>query len=109
MFRTTASRLNIAFMFMDNLGYGEPGVCSGGILGVSTPRIAKLASEHTRLLNFKVEAQCTPTRSALMTDRLPIRSGTYEVPLGGIPGRADAVGALSRSCCPREDTLLPLD
>jgi arylsulfatase A-like enzyme len=84
MFRTTASRPNIVFMFMDNLGYGELGVCGGGILGVSTPRIATLASEHTRLLKFNVEAQCTPTRSALMTDRLPIRSGTYTVPLGGI-------------------------
>ncbi|MEA3148433.1 MAG: hypothetical protein QOI53_4078 [Verrucomicrobiota bacterium] len=38
-----------------------------------------------RLLNFNVEAQCTPSRSALMTGRLAIRSGTYEVPFGGGP------------------------
>jgi arylsulfatase len=37
------------------------------------------------LLNFNVEAQCTPSRSALLTGRFSIRSGTYEVPLGGIP------------------------
>ena len=73
-------------MLMDNLGYGELGVYGGGILrGAPTPRIDKLASEGMRLLNFNVEAQCTPTRSAFMTGRFPIRSGTYKVPLGGIP------------------------
>jgi arylsulfatase len=62
---------NIVFMLMDNLGYGELGVYGGGILrGAPTPRIDKLASEGMRLLNFNVESQCTPTRSALMTGRL---------------------------------------
>ena len=76
---------NIVFMLMDNLGYGGLGVYVGGILrGAPTPRIDKLASEGMRLLNFNVEAQCTPSRSALMTGRFSIRSGTYEVPLGGI-------------------------
>src|SRR5262252_5290145 len=77
---------NIVFMLMDNLGYGELGVYGGGILrGAPTPRIDNLASEGMRLLNFNVESQCTPSRSALMTGRFPIRSGTYKVPLGGIP------------------------
>src|SRR5450755_2805386 len=77
---------NIVFMLMDNLGYGELGVYGGGILrGAPTPRIDTLASEGMRLLNFNVEAQCTPSRSALMTGRFSIRSGTYEVPIGGAP------------------------
>jgi arylsulfatase A-like enzyme len=77
---------NIVFMLTDNVGYGELGVYGGGILrGAPTPRIDKLASEGTRLLNFNVEAQCTPSRSALMTGRFAIRSGTYEVPIGGGP------------------------
>jgi arylsulfatase len=77
---------NIVFMLMDNLGYGELGVYGGGILrGAPTPRIDTLASEGMRLLNFNVEAQCTPSRSALMTGRFSIRSGTYEVPYGGAP------------------------
>ena len=77
---------NIVFMLADNLGYGELGVYGGGILrGAATPRIDALAAEGMRLLNFNVEAQCTPTRSALMTGRFSIRSGTYEVPLGGVP------------------------
>src|ERR1041384_4302749 len=80
------SRPNIVFMMADNLGYGELGVYGGGILrGAPTPRIDKLASEGMRLLNFNVEAQCTPSRSALMTGRYPIRSGTHTVPRGGVP------------------------
>jgi arylsulfatase A-like enzyme len=75
---------NIVFIFMDNLGYGELGVYGGGILrGAPTPRIDELAAEGMRLLNFNVEAQCTPSRSALMTGRFAIRSGTHEVPIGG--------------------------
>jgi arylsulfatase len=75
---------NIVFILMDNLGYGEPGCYGGGIVrGAATPRIDKLASEGTRLLNYNVEAQCTPSRSALMTGRFSIRSGTHSVPIGG--------------------------
>src|SRR6185295_2700957 len=82
----SARKPNIVLMLTDNLGYGELGIYGGGILrGAPTPRIDKLASEGMRLLNFNVEAQCTPSRSALMTGRFPIRSGTYKVPLGGIP------------------------
>jgi arylsulfatase len=81
-------RPNIVFILMDNLGYGEPGCYGGGILrGAPTPCIDKLATEGTRLLNFNVEAQCTPSRSALMTGRFPIRSGTHSIPIGeGLEG-----------------------
>jgi arylsulfatase len=72
----------------DNLGWGEVGCYGGGVLrGAPTPRIDALAAEGLKLLNFNVEAQCTPSRSALMTGRHPIRSGTQTVPLtGGVEG-----------------------
>jgi arylsulfatase len=77
---------NIVVILMDNLGYGELGVYGGGILrGAATPRIDALAGEGMRLLNFNVEAECTPSRSALLTGRFAIRSGTYAVPIGGEP------------------------
>jgi arylsulfatase A-like enzyme len=77
---------NIVFVLMDNLGYGEVGCYGGGVLrGAPTPRIDKLASEGTRLTNFNVEAQCTPSRSAIMTGRFAVRSGTHSVPLPGAP------------------------
>jgi arylsulfatase len=80
----TPAKPNIVFILMDNLGYGEVGVYGGGITrGAETPRIDRLAAEGTRLTNFNVEAQCTPSRSAILTGRFAIRSGTHSVPLPG--------------------------
>lgn len=77
---------NVVVVLMDNLGYGELGVYGGGIIrGAATPRIDTLAGEGMRLLNFNVEAQCTPSRSALLTGRFAIQSGTNEVPIGEVP------------------------
>jgi arylsulfatase len=78
---------NIVLMVMDNLGWGEIGAYGGGILrGAETPRLDTLASEGMQLLNFNVESQCTPSRSALMTGRHPIRSGTTHVVWGQLYG-----------------------
>ena len=80
-----AQRPNILFMLVDNLGYGELGVYGGGqTRGAPTPRIDKLASEGLRLTNMNMEAQCTPSRSSIMTGRYAIRSGTHSVPFGGV-------------------------
>ncbi|HEX5872758.1 MAG TPA: arylsulfatase [Longimicrobium sp.] len=82
--RPGQARPNIVFLLMDNLGYGEPGCYGGGVTrGAPTPRIDRLAAEGTRLTHFNVEAQCTPSRSAIMTGRFSIRSGTHSVPIGG--------------------------
>jgi arylsulfatase A-like enzyme len=71
---------NIVFILVDNVGWGNFGVYGGTI---PTPRIDKLASEGIRFNNYNVEAQCTPTRSAIMTGRHPVRSGTFTVPFPG--------------------------
>jgi arylsulfatase A-like enzyme len=73
--------------FWDNLAWGEVGCYGGGVLrGAPTPRIDQLAADGLKLLNFNVEAQCTPSRSALLTGRHPLRSGTQTVPITGGPG-----------------------
>jgi arylsulfatase len=78
---------NIVVMVMDNLGWGEIGVYGGGILrGAETPRLDQLASEGMRFLNFNVETQCTPSRSALLTGRHAVRSGTTKVVWGQLYG-----------------------
>jgi arylsulfatase len=80
-------RPNILVVMVDNLGWGELGCYGGGILrGAETPRLDKLASEGMRFLNFNVEPQCTPSRSAFMTGRHPIRSGTTKVVWGMLYG-----------------------
>lgn len=74
---------NIVFMMVDNLGWGEIGAYGGGVLrGAETPRLDALATEGMQLLNFNVEPQCTPSRSALMSGRHAIRSGTTKVVWG---------------------------
>lgn len=78
-----AARPNILFFHVDNLGFGELSCYSGGPLrGAWTRRIDAFASSGFRLTNYAPEAQCTPTRSALLTGRYSIRSGTHSVPLG---------------------------
>jgi arylsulfatase len=78
---------NIVIMLSDNLGYGDLGAYGGGVTrGAPTPNIDQLARQGMRFTNFNVEAECTPSRSALMTGRMPIRSGTTRaIPVPGLP------------------------
>jgi arylsulfatase A-like enzyme len=71
---------NIVFVLCDNVGWGDFGVYGGG---TPTPRIDQLAREGIRFNNYTVEAQRTPTRSAIMTGRQSVRSGTFKVPFPG--------------------------
>src|SRR5450755_2780050 len=74
------TRPNIVFVLCDNVGWGDFGVYGGG---TPTPRIDQLAGEGIRFNNYTVEAQCTPTRSAILTGRQSVRSGTFKVPFAG--------------------------
>jgi arylsulfatase len=76
---------NIVLVLMDNFGYGELGVYGGGVLrGAATPRIDSLADAGFRFTNYNVEAECTPSRAALMTGRYGIRTRLRE---DGLPPR----------------------
>jgi arylsulfatase A-like enzyme len=78
---------NVVYFLVDNLGMGELSSYIGGPLrGVSTTRIDAFSREGMMLLNFAPEAQCTPSRSALMTGRYAIRSGNQTVALAGSHG-----------------------
>ncbi len=77
---------NIVLILADNLGWGELGCYGGGaIRGAPTPRIDALAKQGIQLLNFNVESDCVPTRSALMTGRHPIRTGALQSVPAGLP------------------------
>lgn len=81
-----APQPNIVLILADNLGWGEPGCYGGGVLrGAATPRIDSLAAEGLQFLNFNVESDCVPTRSALMTGRHPVRTGALQSVPAGLP------------------------
>lgn len=65
---------NIIIIFCDDLGYGDLG--SFGHPTIQTPHLDKMAQDGQKWTNFYAAASvCTPSRAALLTGRLPIRSG----------------------------------
>ena len=64
---------NIVILLADDLGWADLGFRGSDI---ETPNIDRLAAEGLTLDRFYVMPICTPTRSALMTARDPIKLGT---------------------------------
>jgi arylsulfatase len=85
-----APKPNIVVMIADDVGYGDIGAfMGGGVRGIKTPALDRMAREGTRFTSFYAQPTCTPTRASLMTGRLPIRAG-FEYPLfPGMPGGLD--------------------
>jgi arylsulfatase A len=74
---------NIVIMFADDLGYGDLG--SFGSPNIRTPRLDAMAAEGQKWTNFYVQPVCSPSRAALLTGRLPLRSGMYGMASGTAP------------------------
>jgi arylsulfatase A-like enzyme len=88
---------NIVLIVADDLGYGDLG--SYGHQVLETPALDRLASEGLRFTSFYAASPlCSPSRAALMTGRVPYRSGI----LSWIPPDSDM------QLGPREVTLATL-
>ncbi len=89
--QSSTEQPNIVIIFCDDLGYGDLG-CYGHPT-IATPNLDRMAAEGQKWTQFYVGASvCTPSRAALMTGRLPIRSGLcgnrrvlFPDSAGGIP------------------------
>ncbi|XP_055483108.1 arylsulfatase A [Psammomys obesus] len=78
---STAGPPNIVLILADDLGYGDLG--SYGHPSSTTPNLDQLAAGGLRFTDFYVPMSlCTPSRAALLTGRLPVRSGMYPGVLG---------------------------
>src|SRR5688572_25348417 len=72
--QAAAAPPNVVIIFADDLGYGDLG-CYGSPV-ISTPNLDRMAAEGLRFTDFYSAAEvCTPSRTALLTGRYPIRSG----------------------------------
>lgn len=75
---------NVVWIVVDDMGYGDPGCYGGGgAIGAATPHIDRLAREGLRLTSCYAQQTCTPTRSAILTGRLPFRTGLIRPILAG--------------------------
>ena len=83
---------NVVIIFCDDLGYGDLG-CYGHP-SIRTPNLDRMAAEGMRFTDFyTADSVCSPSRAALLTGRLPVRTGMYGVrrrvlfpdSVGGLP------------------------
>jgi arylsulfatase A-like enzyme len=78
---------NLVILLADDLGYGD--LDCYGHPTIRTPNLDRKAAEGLKLTQYYAMPVCTPSRAALLTGRLPIRSGLNRVLFpyskGGVP------------------------
>ncbi|MFT4556814.1 MAG: arylsulfatase A-like enzyme [Planctomycetaceae bacterium] len=86
---SASKRPNIVLIMVDDMGYGD--LPAYGAKDVRTPNLDRFASQGVRLTNYYAAgAECTPTRTALLTGLYPQRIGGMECAIGtGNVGRYD--------------------
>ncbi|MDF1811341.1 MAG: sulfatase-like hydrolase/transferase [Verrucomicrobiales bacterium] len=88
-FSIASARPNIIFILADDMGYADIG-CYGA-KDVATPNLDKLAAKGIKFTNvYAMGAECTPSRTSLLTGRYPQRVKGMECAIGtGNVGRYD--------------------
>src|SRR6188768_3242659 len=67
------SRPNIIYIMADDMGYAD--LSCYGRKDYQTPHLDKLAAQGVKFINaYAGAALCTPTRTAFMTGRYPVRT-----------------------------------
>ncbi|MEP3389970.1 MAG: arylsulfatase [Reichenbachiella sp.] len=84
------SKPNIVMVISDDTGWGDIGVYGGGVgRGMPTPNLDRMAKEGKQFWSFYGQPSCTPGRAAMLTGRIPNRSGMTTVAFqgqgGGLP------------------------
>ena len=72
----TGRKPNVLIVFVDDMGWGDPGVYGGGAaVGAPTPNMDSLARTGLLMTSAYSQPSCTPSRGAWQTGRLPQRNG----------------------------------
>ncbi len=78
------ARPSMLFVLADDLGYGDL-ACYGNPIA-RTPHLDRLAGEGVRLTHaYAAAPNCSPSRAALLTGRIPQRLGIYDFITAGSP------------------------
>jgi arylsulfatase A-like enzyme len=78
---------NIILIVADDFGYGDSGPYGGGEgRGMPTPNLDRMANEGMTFFDFYAQPSCTPGRAAMITGRIPNRSGMTTVAFQGQDG-----------------------
>lgn len=93
---------NIILIVSDDTGYGDLGPYGGGVgRGMPTPNIDRLANEGMQFYTFYAQPSCTPGRAAMLTGRIPNRSGMTTVAFqgqgGGLPAAEWTLGSVLKT------------
>ena len=94
-----AKKPNIILLVSDDTGWGDLGPYGGGQgRGMATPNFDRMAREGMKFWSFYGQPSCTPGRAALLTGRVPNRSGMTAVAFpgqgGGLPREEWSIAAL---------------
>jgi arylsulfatase len=99
---SSGKKPNILFIVSDDTGYGDLGPYGGGVgRGMPTPNIDKLAKAGMQFYSFYAQPSCTPGRAAMITGRIPNRSGMTTVAFqgqgGGLPKAEWTLGSVLKT------------
>jgi arylsulfatase len=82
---------NLVHIMWDDTSFGDVGIPAiQKIRGYETPNINRMAEEGILFTRMYTEVGCTPSRAAVVTGRLAIRSGMYHI---GFPVEAQGMRA----------------
>ena len=71
---------NLIHIMWDDTAYGDVGIPAiQKVRGLETPNINKMADEGILFTRMYTEVGCTPSRAAVVTGRLAVRSGMYNI------------------------------
>lgn len=81
---------NIVHIMWDDTSFGDVGIPAiSKIRGFNAPSIERMADEGILFTRMYSEVGCTPSRAAVVTGRLAVRSSTYDI---GFPIHNEGLG-----------------
>jgi arylsulfatase A-like enzyme len=71
---------NLIHIMWDDTAYGDVGILAiQKVRGLETPNLNRMAEEGILFTRMYTEVGCTPSRAAVVTGRLAVRSGMYNI------------------------------